>query len=288
MTKTPSTIALLLLAGALAASPAFAQTTAPAASSANAAQQPAGSDDLALNLAQPDFTLAALPTTLRLPRHKMAFRVTHRFARPLGQGNFGSLAEDFFGFDLGAQIGLELRYGLMSGTQVGINRTSDRTIQFFAQHELKAQSSSFPLAVDVLGIAEGTNNFRDSYSPGLGAVVSRTMGDVAAFYLEPVWINNSNPLPGELDDHNDSMLLGIGARVRIRPTVYLVAEGTPRVAGYDPAVTQLSFGLEKRAGGHLFQVNFSNGFGTTFGQIARGGTSHDDWYIGFNISRKFY
>jgi hypothetical protein len=24
------------------------------------------------------------------------------------------------------------------------------------------------------------------------------------------------------------------------------------------------------------------------GQIARGGTSNDDWYIGFNITRKFY
>ena len=32
----------------------------------------------------------------------------------------------------------------------------------------------------------------------------------------------------------------------------------------------MSFGLEGRAGGHLFQLNFSNGFGTTLGQIANG------------------
>jgi hypothetical protein len=60
------------------------------------------------------------------------------------------------------------------------------------------------------------------------------------------------------------------------------------MGGYDPGVTQVSFGIEKRAGGHLFQLNFSNGFGTTLAQIARGGGNNDDWYIGFNISRKFF
>jgi len=80
--------------------------------------------DLDINFAQPDFTLVALPTTLRVPRHKSAFRVTHRFTRPLGNGDFGSLLEDFFGLDSGAQIGLEYRFGLFRGTQVGIHRAN--------------------------------------------------------------------------------------------------------------------------------------------------------------------
>jgi hypothetical protein len=42
------------------------------------------------------------------------------------------------------------------------------------------------------------------------------------------------------------------------------------------------------AGGHTFQLNFSDGFGTTMGQLARGGTDSDNWYLGFNISRKFF
>src|SRR6266545_6852625 len=131
MAKLRATVGLILLTGATCISPAFAQTPAPAR-----AAQPPDDPDLSVNLAQPDFTLAALPTTLRLPRGKGAFRVTHRFTRPLGRGSFGSLAEDFFGFDSGAQIGLEFRYGIRSGTQVGMNRTSDRTIQFFAEHEV--------------------------------------------------------------------------------------------------------------------------------------------------------
>ena len=79
-----------------------------------------------------------LPTTLRVPKFKSAFRVTHRFGRPLGQGDFGELAEDLFGLDSGAQIGLEYRFGLMRGLQVGIHRTSDRTIEFFTQYSLLA------------------------------------------------------------------------------------------------------------------------------------------------------
>ena len=56
-----------------------------------------------------DFTLINIPTTLAMDRRRFAFRVTHRFARPLGQDTFGSLLEDFLGLDGGAQIGLELR-----------------------------------------------------------------------------------------------------------------------------------------------------------------------------------
>ncbi len=244
--------------------------------------------DLDVNFAQPDFTLSALPTTLRVPRHKSAFRVTHRFTRPLGQGDFGSLLEDFFGLDTGAQIGLEYRFGLFRGTQVGIHRTSDRTIEFFAQHEVKGQSESFPLTIDAFASIDGTNNFRDSYSPALGAVISRTFAEHVALYMHPLWVNNANLLPSEVVDSNDAFVLGLGTRLRIRPTVYLVFEGAPRLAGDDPGSTQMSTGLEKRSGGHMFQLTFGNGFGTTMGQVARGARNTDNWYIGFSISRKFY
>ncbi len=72
------------------------------------------------------------------------------------------------------------------------------------------------------------------------------------------------------------------------PSWYVVAEYAPRLAGYDPDTAHISFGVEGRAGGHLFQINFSNDFATTYGQIARGALNNDDWFIGFNISRKFF
>ena len=255
-----------------------------------AAAQTAPQDDpdMDINLAQPDFTLVALPTTLRVPRHKSAFRVTHRFSRPLGQGDFGSLVEDLFGLDSGAQIGLEYRYGLFRGTQVGLHRTSTRTIAFFAQHEVTRQGETFPLTIDALATIDGTNNFRDSYSPALGAVISRTVAEHAAFYLQPIWVNNSNADPSELVNDNDTVMIGVGTRLRVRPTVYLVLEGAPRVGGYDPGSTQIGIGLEKRSGGHVFQLTITNGVGTTMAQVARGGRNTDDWHLGFSISRKFY
>ncbi len=118
---------------------------------------------------------------------------------------------------------------------------------------------------------DGSNNFHSndevdaSYSPSLGAILSRTFGDYGAVYVEPMWVNNVNPFPKALADHNDTFMIGVGGRVRIRPTVYLVAEVIPRAAGYKPGSNQAGFAIEKRAGGHTFQLNFSNAFGTTRG-----------------------
>jgi hypothetical protein len=257
------------------------------------AQTPPDDPDLDINFPQPDFTLSSLPTTLRVPRHKSAFRVTHRFTRSLND-DFGSVLEDFFGLDSGAQIGLEYRFGLFRGTQVGIHRTSDRTIEFFGQHEIVAQGESFPLTVQALATIDGTNNFRDRYTPALGAVISRTHREWLALYLEPMWVHNARLRPPDgvvdvdADQDDDSFLLGLGTRVRVRPTVYLVFEGAPRLAGHDPLTGQMSAGIEKRAGGHMFQLTFSNGFGTTIGQLARGARNNEDWHLGFSISRKFF
>ncbi len=250
--------------------------------------QPQESDpDVRVDPLQPDFNLAQLPTTLRLPEHKLAFRVTHRFTRPLGQGDFGDLLSDFFGFDNGAQIGLELRYGLLPGTQIGIYRTSDRTIELFGQHNLLLERDGKPITLDVIGTFEGLDNLNGVKSPAVGVLVSRKVHRIAAVYAEPIVVFNSNLFPDDNADQN-TFMLGIGARLRIRPSTYVVGEYTPRLAGYDPNVNLASFGLEVRAGGHLFQINFSNGLGTTLGQIARGGNTNDSWFIGFNISRKFF
>jgi hypothetical protein len=263
---------------------------APAVSAQGTARAPqVGTDrDLDLNPLQPDFVVITMPTTLRLPRFRSAFRVTHRFGRPLGAGDVGDLVGDLFGLDSGAQIGLEYRFGLMRGLQAGIHRTSNKTIEFFSQYNLRQQNEGSPVGLGVLASIDGTNNFRDSYQPAFGVAVSRTLGGWGAVYAEPIWVNNSNPGPDALVDDNDTLMIGLAARIRVRPTVYVVGEIIPRVAGYDPGVTHGTFGIEKRTGGHTFQLNFSNGFATTMGQLARGGFTNDDWYLGFHISRKFF
>jgi Membrane bound beta barrel domain (DUF5777) len=267
--------------------PAFSQdATAPAATSAAAAATQEDDPDLDPNPAQPDFTVINLPTTLRLPRFKSAFRVTHRFARPLGSGDFGNLVEDFFGFDSGALIGLEYRFGIFRGAQIGINRTSNRTIELFGQYDLLGANPDRLVNLAALVTVDGTNNFRDDYTPAFGVIASYQLGDHGALYVEPMYVNNANLLDPLEDD--DAFIVGLGARLRIRPTVYVVGEYTPRVSGYEPGSNLASFGIEKRVGGHAFQLNFSNGFATTIGPIARGSVGDNDWFIGFNISRKFF
>ena len=241
--------------------------------------------DVLVDPLQPDFSLAALPTTLRMPAGKWSFRVTHRFTRDLGQGDFGDAVANLFGLDGGSQVGLEVRYGLLSGTQVGVHRTSDRAIQLFAQHNFMNERDGRAFALDAVATLEGDENLREHRQSALGLALSKNLGRRIALYAEPLLVLNANPF--EIDDQHTTMI-GLGGRFRLRPSIYLLAEYTPRVAGHRPFADQITFAFETRAGGHLFQVNVSNGFGTTFGQLARGGVDYDQWFLGFNLSRKFF
>jgi hypothetical protein len=250
------------------------------------------------NPAIPDFTSINLPTTLRLPRHKLAFRVTHRFARPLGDGDFGDLASDFFGFDAGAQVGLELRFGVFSGTQAGVYRTSDKTIQLFAQQDLMQQGRR-PIGLAAFAALEGLDNLHTEISPGAALVASRTFGERAVVYAIPGWVGNTNLIDEDGGDDN-TIILGLAARLRLTEAYAIVGEVVPRIAGHRHQETQANFAFERRQGGHNFQLNFGNALGSTLAQVARGGgpVLHDhgehgggegrQWYIGFNLSRKFY
>ena len=129
------------------------------------------------NDAQPDFFVSTIPTTLRLPKNRLAFRLTHRFARSLGQGDFGELFEDFFGFDSGA----------LMGARPELRRASRRTASACIARPIARSSSpastkcsineTRPLGVGHRGNVDGTNNFRDSYSPGVRLVLSRELGE---------------------------------------------------------------------------------------------------------------
>lgn len=244
--------------------------------------------DLQLVPAEPDFTLATLPSTLRMPKGKFAFRLTHRFTRPIAEGDFGDFVADFFGFDSSAKVGFELRYGLMPGTQATVHRTSDRTIQFMGQHQLVGQSDTRGFSLDAIGAVEGGNNFSEEFGGTIGAVLSRRFGDKGAAYVQPYAVFNSNNDADPEDDSDNTMMLGLGGRWRVGSSrMYFVGEVVPRLAGFTPGVEHASFGFEARAGGHLFQFNVSNSLATTFGQVARSGP-RNDWYIGFNLTRKFF
>lgn len=255
--------------------------------------QDAPEDDLEIDPAEPDFTVLTLPTNLRLPQHRLAFRLTHRFDRPLGEGDFGGLLADLFGLDSGAQIGFGLRFAPLRGNQVMVYRTSDRTIELAAQQELLAHARH-PLGVSAIVSVEGLDNFSTEFSPAVSLVLSRKLGTRGALYAVPSWVGNTRIIQGGSGDEDSTLVLGLAARLRLTGRMSLLGELSPRLAGYegdrgsgDPA-SLASFGVEWGVGGHVFQLNFSNDLGTTRAQLARGQQGVEDWFIGFNLTRKFY
>lgn len=249
----------------------------------------AADDDAALQPAEPDYRVINLPTTLRLPVYKSSFELTHRFNGNLRHGDFSDQASSLFGIDEGAVVGFEYRFAPIRRVQLVAYRTGfDRTIQFSGKWDALRQGAGMPVSVSPILSIEGGNNFRDRYAPSVGATLSRQIDDVAAVYLVPMWSHNVSPLLNQtLGLTQNTFYLGVGGRVRIRPTVYLSAEVSPRLAGYAPNTAEYGFAIEKRAGAHVFQLNFTNSSLTTFGQTAAGGQA-DDLQMGFNLTRKFF
>jgi hypothetical protein len=275
----------LMLALALAPTRAHAQQAAAAPPPA----APQADPDRALVPAEPDFTLATLPTSLRVPRGGFVFRLTHRFTRPITEGSAGDFFANFFNLDSSAIVGLELRAGLGARTQVVAHRTSDRTVQIAGQYQGLSQQDGDDLSVDALVALEGRNNFSEAFGGTIGAIVSRHLGTQAAVYAHPLIVFNTTDDPIAKGGDDRTVLLGLGARVRLGQTrVYVLIEAAPRLSGVETGVAHVSVAVEKRAGGHVFQINVSNGLGSTLRQIALGGPAPREWFLGFNLTRKFF
>jgi hypothetical protein len=264
------------------------QSTAGPPDSQPAIQPSITADDNAdaeLMLAEPDFRVLNLPSTLRLPVRGSNFQLTHRFNGNLRQERFDENASNLFGLDQGAVVGFEYRFGIARHLQAAVYRTGlDKTFQFYGKYDAVRQGDSSPVSLSALVSVEGVDNFQKQYSPALGVAVSRMVADRLAVYATPVWVHNT---AASLNIDRDTFFVGIGGRVRVSATVYIVGEVVPRAAGYSPDKPAYGFAIEKRAGGHLFQLNFNNGQGTTFAQLARGGFA-DSLYLGFNLARKFF
>jgi len=250
--------------------------------------------------AEPELNIINLPTTKSLSRHQSYFRLTHRFSRDLRRGSFGQLAEDLFSLDSGAVIGLVYRFGITDALQAGVHRSLlSRTIMVFSRYDAWRQGASMPVSISLTGSLEGLDNLSDHLQPGVAATISRTAGSRVALYATPTFVartraaefleGHDHGVEGEADEHADhehTLFLGMGGRLLLGAGTYIAGEYSPRLAGHDPGRGTWGVALDKKAGGHTFQVNFTNSFGTTFGQLARGGDTHNV-YLGFNITRLF-
>jgi hypothetical protein len=292
-------LAFVLLLGVAGARSAFAQTATPPPAAVAPPTQP-DDDPAVLDPVEPDYVVVNLPTTLRVPKWKGNFRLTHRFAGNLMNGDFGYQLGNLFGIDQGAIIGFEYRMGLPKGVEAAAFRTSfDKTIQLYTKWDGIRQKGKVPVAISPVVSIEGVNNFQDQYAMAYGASISRSVAQRVGVYAQPFFVTNTaanlEPVGHTHDagtsedshEHRNTFYVGLGARIRLRPSLYATGEFVPRVDGYSPNDPAYGFGVEARVGQHVFSLTFTNTFSTTFSQLARGGTP-DSLYLGFNLARKFF
>src|SRR5207344_529904 len=104
-------------------------------------------------------------------------------------------------------------------------------------------------------------------SPAFGAVAAHTIKQRLALYATPIWVHNT---AAEAQRDEDTFVVGLAGRARFGESTYVVAEFSPRVTGSSNGDPEYGFGIEKRVGGHSFQLNFTNTFGPTFGHLRPG------------------
>jgi hypothetical protein len=297
--QSPQSLRVLLacIFGCLTAGSSFAQAPDPAATPA----------PVVTPRHETEQNLVNLPTTQPMRRFGSHFRITHRFARDLRRGGLSDLAQDLFGLDNGAVIGLDYRFAPLTNVQVGVYRSMlARTIQVSGRVDAWQQGEELPVSLSVVASVEGTNNMREDHAPGIGLVASRTFTDRLSLYATPMFVWNTAAVHevDQADGHEDhdhglptaspfddgernTAYVGVGTRVRVRSGTFVVAEFAPRVAGHSPAGRGVwGVAIEKQTRGHLFQLNLSNSFGTTYGQTALGG-ERSNIYLGFNLARRF-
>jgi mono/diheme cytochrome c family protein len=257
-----------------------------------------------------DDVLVSLPTGRPLDRHGFYANFSHRFASDpafTGPGKGGEL----FGLDSVSISSFGIRYGVTDNLSVAVWRSPSfvgRPIQIMAAYNLLDEHREQPLNMAVRVSIEGQNNFEKSFTENIETIFSRTLFPHAQIYVVPTMSFNARRLVQDglrsrqiLDfPGTDTVSVGVGASVDIRPTVALVAEIIPTVHNgvllgiHRPAY---SFGIQKKIWRHAFTLALSNSPGTTVSQRAAtratygrpgGPDTPAGLFLGFDIMRQIH
>jgi mono/diheme cytochrome c family protein len=230
--------------------------------------------------------LINLPTTTTPSKGDVLFRVAHRFADPVDTG-----FDNLFGMDSYANILLSLGYGITDNLAVTIGRT--RTYREF---ELSAdwlvaeqgKTAGLPFSATLHGGASlVTDSSPDEAKLYAAVSLSRQFTRRLSVLVVPAFVTNANHFA---DNPESTFSLGVGARYMIFNEFSIIAEWVPALAGYKEIESGWGLGIEKRIGGHVFQVFVNNALGLTPAQYLPGGDlrlGDLDLRIGFNIFRTF-
>jgi len=229
-----------------------------------------------------DDFLLSLPTGRRLDRHGFYVNFTHRFVyTPAFSGP--ALGGSLSGFDDFSISSFGFRYGVTDKLSVSIYRSPTfiaRPIQLMAAYNFIDEHDGYPLNAAVRVSIQGENNFSRNFTENIEGIVSRSISSRAQLYLVPTvslgarelfqptsFFSSAIPnLPGV-----NTVSLGVGGALDIRPTVALVAEVIPTLANGDAlGIHRPAFGfaIQKKIWRHAFTFGFTTSPGTTVAQRA--------------------
>jgi hypothetical protein len=156
----------------------------------------------------------------------------------------------------------------------------------FRQGKAKMPFSS---AINIGGsvVTESQPDDVDTLKFNVQGILSYQFSDSLSLALVPAYSSNTNhwdPVP------EGTLALGTGGRLMIFNDFSIIWEWNPVLSGYKVNTHGWALGIEKKIGGHVFQVFVLNSAGLTSSQFISGGDlriQDGDFRIGFNIFRLF-
>lgn len=231
-------------------------------------------------------TLINLPTTITPDRGDFQIRIAHRFSDRVEEG-----LDDFFGLDSYANIQLGVSYGITDRLAVSVGRA--RTLK---EYEAAAdwilveqgRTAGLPFSAALhAGISLATDGSPDEAKVFAAVSLAVQATRRLSFLAVPSYVSNANHW---MTDPEGTFALGLGARYMFARDLSVLVEWAPALAGYRAAESGWGLGIEKKIGGHVFQVFVNNALGLTPAQFLPGGDlrlGDFDFRFGFNIYRTF-
>jgi len=234
-----------------------------------------------------------LPTTQSIGKGRLLFRVSHRYYPAIKSGY-----DSFYGLDGPAVILLSFGYGLRDNLDLTLARSKldkevELSLKWVMFEQRKVLTLPFSVALSLGGSLVTQSQpdrkvFRaDNMKFNLQVILSHQVNNALSLVLVPAYSSNTNHWDSSSEG---TFALGAGGRWMIFNDFSIIWEWVPVLAGYKDNSNGWGLGIEKKIGGHVFQVFILNSTGLTSDQFIPGGDFRlKDWdlRIGFNIFRKF-
>jgi len=237
--------------------------------------------------------LINLPTPQATNKGEFLFRISHRYYPEVGSGY-----DAFYGLDGPAVILISLGYGISDKVMMTLGRSKlFQEVELSLKWVIFKQGEKLSLPFSAAMAAGGswvtqTQPEKDLFQAenfkfNLQLSLSYQINDRLSFLLVPAYSSNTNHWESPSEG---TFALGTGGRYMIFNDFSIIGEWLPVIAGYKDNSAGWGLGIEKKIGGHVFQVFILNSIGLTSDQFIPGGElrlKEGDFRIGFNIFRKF-